>query len=101
MKGQIKLETELDISLLNETAKGKRYIKDVYNQLEEGEIWVIKSWGIRFKLRNLVDLLFRYKLDVFHIEYGSVTRLYICKMDDYPIRNSVVYSLKNEELKIA
>lgn len=101
MKGQIKVETELDIALLNETAKGKRYIKDMYNQLEDGEIWVIKSWGIRFKLRALVDFLFKHNLDVFHIEYGSVTRLYVCKMDDYPIRNSVVYSLKNEELSIA
>lgn len=96
MEGNIKYETILDISLINQTAKGKKIVKEMSSRLTGDEVWVIKSWGVRFSLRNLVDLLFKNGLDVFDVEYGSVTRIYVCLLDAYRINNRVVYQLQNE-----
>jgi hypothetical protein len=94
-KSKIKYRTELDIGLLNETAKGKRIIRRVKDAMGEDDVWLISAWGLKFSLRQLVDYLFKNGLDVFHIEYGSITRIYVCLIDSYRIDNSVVFSLKN------
>ena len=90
----IKYECELDISLINQTTRGKRIIKMAKSIIGDDGIWIIRTWGIRFSLRKLVDFLYRYGLDVFDLEYGSVTKIYICKIDSYRIQNSAVFALK-------
>lgn len=94
-KRKITFETDLDISLLNQTPRGKNIVKSIKHGLNEGDIWLIKTWGIKFSLKKLVEFLYENGLDVFFIEYGSVTKLYICLIDNYKIDNTVVFSLKN------
>jgi hypothetical protein len=99
-KGKIVYESELNLSLMNRTKRGIALVKRMKRELKEGDIWVIKFWGAKINLKPLVDFLFYHKLDVFDVEYGSVTRIYVCKMDSYRIKNSVVYNVygvkKNE-----
>lgn len=94
-KDKIIRETILDLSIINHTLRGKKIVVDTKEHLGNGNIWVIRTWGTDLRLRSLVDFLFRYDLDVFDIEYGSITRIYICRKDDYRIKNSVVYSLRS------
>lgn len=93
----IKHISDLDISILNQTPRGRTLIKRAKELIGDDGVWVIKAFGINFSLRKLVDYLFRHNLDVFDIEFGSITKIYVCKVDAQRIKNSVVFSLKNEQ----
>lgn len=88
--------SELDISILNQTTRGRTLVRRAKAILVDDNVWMIRTFGIKFSLRKLVDFLFKYELDVFDIEYGSVTKIYVCRLDTHRIKNSVVFSLKNE-----
>lgn len=92
-KDKIVYESELDLSLMNRTRKGISEAKKARHLLKEGDVWMIKFWGARIRLKPLVDFLFYYKLDVFDIEYDSITRIYVCQMDSYRISNNVTYNV--------
>ena len=62
--------------------------------MDSGDIWVIKSLGIKFSLKDLIDFLFKYDLDVFDIEDDGIWKIYICKLDDYRITDRVVHAWK-------
>lgn len=88
-------ETGLDPAIINQTSKGKKIVRAMAEALTKDDIWLIKVWAQnKFSLRELVDFLFKNDLDVFDIEYGSITKIYVCRKDDYRIENSVVFSLK-------
>ncbi|NJO30619.1 MAG: hypothetical protein HC874_26065 [Richelia sp. SL_2_1] len=93
-KEHIKYETQLDTSIINQSAKGKKFVRDIADGLEDKDIWLIKSFSIKFSLRELIEFLYKHSLDVFDIEYGSITKIYVCKVDNYRIQNSVVFSIK-------
>ena len=98
---RIRYTSELDLSLMNKTQSGRKKIKIAKSYLTStGDIWLLKFWGAKINLKSLVDFLFSYNLDVFDVEYDSITKIYICNIDDYRIRNSVVYNVfgtKNEK----
>lgn len=89
-KSKIKLETELSLHLMNRTKQGISLVKKAKTELKNDEIWLIKFWGTKIRLKPLVDFLFYHKLDVFDIEYDPIIHIYVCKMDAYRITNNVV-----------
>lgn len=98
-KNKIKVKSELDVSLLNQTQRGRNIVVRNRDILSNDDIWLITSLGyMRFNLKELIDYLFKYGLDVFYIEYGSINKIYVCLMDAYRIHNSVVFSLRKPQL---
>lgn len=92
---KIKYETDLLLSLVNQTTKGKNLVKEIANNLGKKDIWVIRTWGTFFNLGELVEFLFKHDLDVFDIDIDTITKIYVCKKDDYRIQNSVVFNIRN------
>lgn len=98
-RSKIKIKSELDVSLLNQTQRGRNLINRYKSTMVNDDIWLLSSLGyMKFDLKELVDFLFKYGLDVFYIEYGSINKIYICLIDAYRIHNSVVYSIKRPQL---
>lgn len=95
-KDRITHVSDLDVSIISKSFKAKKYIRSMASELKDKDIWMMKAWNLRFDLRSLVDFLFDNGLDLFDIEFGSIVRLYICKIDDNRITNAVVFSLRNQ-----
>lgn len=96
-ENNIKAISPLDMSLLTKSQKGRRIVKAHKKELGNGGVWLLQFLGDKLKYKLLVDFLFSYDLDVFDIEYGHVTNIYVCLKDDYRIQNSVVYAVFGEK----
>ncbi len=93
----IVFESELTLQLLRMDSKGKPIIDRAKNKLSnKGDIWEISFWGKKFNFDCFVDYLFSYDLDVFDIKTGVITKIYVCKKDDYRIKDRVVYARKGK-----
>ena len=89
----IKAISNLDISLLIKSQRGRRIIKAHKKELGDKGVWLIQFLGNNINYKLLVDSLYSYDLDVFDIEHGYLTNIYVCLKDDYRIQNSVVYAV--------
>ena len=93
-KENIKYESQLDPSIISQSLKGKKIVRNMADIMIKNDIWVLKSLGTNFSFKDIVTFLFKHNLDVFDVEYGSIIRIYVCRKDDYRIQNSVVFSIK-------
>lgn len=88
----------IDDSLLWCTNRAKRSIEQIKKLMtENSSVWVLKTYNPYVNFRSLVDCLYDSGLDIFDIEFDTITRIYIAKIDVYRIQNSVVYTLKDKK----
>ncbi len=92
----IKKSMNLTFSIINKTNRAKALLESVRDSMRGDDVLLIKTITTKIDFRGLVDFLFNLGLDVFDIEFGSVTKIYVCLIDSYRIQNSVVFSLRNQ-----